>query len=134
MILLPNCRSLCVLATWEQAENHCKRLGGHLFSFTDKKDLNHIAKLLNILNDSHDKPRQYWTGLRCNDIWCFSDGTNGKNASKLLNVETQRFHPKGKCAYIEREDQAPSLQPQLCTKRADSICQFHNSGVYVVHK
>ena len=95
--------------------------------FADEKDLNRVAKLLNVLNDSNDKPRQYWTGLRCEDMWCFSDGTNVKNASKLLDVNKQRFHPNGKCAYIESAGQAPSLQIQSCTKRADSICQFHDS-------
>jgi hypothetical protein len=110
----------CLLVSWQEAENHCKTLCGHLFSFKEEKDLNDLA--LHVLNDRC----LYWTGLiYVNSSWSFSDGEDNQYA--ITNFTHLRRKPKrnGEFVLVEKSGTPrPNLSIQLCTTFHNFICQF----------
>ena len=106
------------IASWQQAENHCQSLDGHLVSFTKEKDLNDLV--LHILNNV----TYYWTGLRYVDnVWSFSDSANTSYAISILAQLRSRM--KANCLLIKNiETSRPDHKTRPCTANHNFICQF----------
>ena len=110
------------IASWQQAENHCQSLDGHLVSFTKEKDLNDLV--LHILNNV----TYYWTGLRYVDnVWSFSDNADRRYANSVL---TQlRSGLTANCLLIKNIGTSrPKHRTRPCTAHDNFICQFHGNG------
>jgi hypothetical protein len=122
----------CLLASWQKAENHCKTLCGHLFSFKEEQDLKDVAQ--HFLKGEINMP-YYWTGLRyAKDSWSFSDGEDtGYAISNLTDLRPggNQSGRSRKCVRLE-QNQTP-LRPctpmkWMCTTLHYFICQFHGNG------
>ncbi len=110
------------IASWQQAENHCQSLDGHLVSFTKEKDLNDLV--LHILNNV----TYYWTGLRYVDnVWSFSDNADTSYAISILTQLRSRM--KENCLLIKNiETSRPDHKTRPCTANHNFICQFLGNG------
>ncbi len=113
------------IASWQQAENHCQSLNGHLVSFTKEKDLTDLV--LHVPND----PTYYWTGLRYVDnVWSFSDNADTQYANSYLALPKRSN--KEICMHLIKNmgRSRPDLKTQPCTADNNFICQFHGNGFY----
>ena len=110
------------IASWQQAENHCQSLNGHLVSFTKEKDLTDLV--LHVPNDA----TYYWTGLRYVDnVWSFSDNADTQYANSYLALLTR---PNKEICYLIKNIGRfrPGLKTQRCTAHNNFICQFRGNG------
>ncbi|CAB4010618.1 Hypothetical predicted protein [Paramuricea clavata] len=113
-------------ASWQEAENHCKTLCGHLFSFKEEQDLKDVAS--HVLEGAKEKS-YYWTGLRyVNSSWTFADGEDIQYAiTNFTETLGLRLKPNGKCAalVLKRGTDRPNLYTRTCTVPYNFICQFY---------
>ena len=108
---------------WEEAENRCNVLGGHLFSFKEEKDIKVIKHLHNAIH-RHVNPEHYWTGLRfVNDLWSFTDDTNSYYATKTFVNVNEHSSPRS-CVLLKNiRNPRPTPETRDCSSRHYFICQ-----------
>ena len=114
-----------IAMAWEQAENRCNELGGHLFSFGEEKDIRVIKDLHNA---SHPHAQlEYWTGLRfVGDSWSFTDDTDTHYA--ITNFRKLEGRPSRACVLLKYIGKSrPSPEPTLCSSSHDFICQINTN-------
>ena len=105
-----------------QAQSYCSdtfsSLNGTLCCFQDQTDFNKVANLTETVGEAWGA-RKYWIGLIVsNNTGKFTDGTDAKFATMLMNNRAQNDH-NGTCAVVGGK----TLEVRLCTDKEYFICK-----------